>query len=513
MRAITRLGTLILLLGAWTLVVRPAPANGADAGPTWFHPCCSGSAAVITHHSVRIGGRELIYTAEAGRTPISDVATGKPLAYLFYVAYRVAPPPGKTRPIAFIWNGGPGWPAAMIQFYGGAPERIEGARLGPNADTWLTDSDLVYMDPVGTGFSRAVSAEAQKAFISNIGDVAASTEFVRAWLLEHGAEDAPLIVIGESYGAGRAGSVAYRLLKLGFKVRGLGLFSNTAGLPRYPDEDIIAPAMHIGDYAVAALYYHKLAPEMGATPPAARAIAEQWARKVYIPALKRLHQLSYRERLQIAAELARHIGLRPIDINLSTLRVSEGGFLGDLVPGKLPFYLDYRKLEPYHFPSLEPGVRYIRHVLGYSSALPYIGVESVKEGFAPFGVYPQSINSTWVYSTVYGATPQEIAGAQVDFAMTGIIGATHYGPALPGAAAALKLYPHLQILVAHGAYDPVGGCSMDAALGRHLPSPYQQDVRFRCYLAGHVIYLDPGARARLAVDVRSLARRAAADSR
>lgn len=501
-----------VLLGILTLAV-PLTASSASEGADWFQPCCSRAGAVITHHSIEVGQRTLSYTAEAGRTPIRDVATGKPLAYLFYVAYRVPAPPGTVRPISFIWNGGPGWPAAMIQFYGGAPERIAGSRLVANQDTWLTDSDLVYMDPVGTGFSRAVSPEAGKAFLSNIGDVAASTEFVRAWLLEHGAEDAPLIVIGESYGSGRAGSVAYRLLRLGFKVRGVGLFSNTTGLPRYPDEAIVGPAMHVADYAVAALYYHKLPPELGTTPADARAIAERWARQVYIPALKRLPRLSYAARLKMAAELARHIGLEPMDVDLATLKVSEGGFLGRLLPGKHPFYLDYRKLEPYHFPSLEPAVRYIRHDLGYSSDLPYLGVEPVQDGFAPSGKYPQSVNSAWVYSTVYGATAQQVAEAQVEFAATGIIGATHYGPDLPGAGAAIQLQPRLEVLAAHGAYDPVGGCSMDTALGRHLTAPYREDVRFRCYSSGHVIYLDPAARAQLAADVRALARDAAAGDR
>jgi hypothetical protein len=367
------------------------------------------------------------------------------------------------------------------------------------------------MDPVGTGFSRAASPEAQKALISNVGDVAASAEFVRAWLLEHEAEESPLIIIGESYGSGRAGSVAYRLLKLGFKVRGIGLFSSTTGLPKYPDEGVIGPAMHVADYAVAALYYHELPPDLGTTPARARAIAERWARETYIPALGRLEQLSYAARVRIAAQLARHIGLKPEDIDLETLSISEGGFLERLVPGKHLFYLDYRKLQPYRFPSLAPAVRYIRHDLGYSTDLPYLGVEPMEDGFAPLGTYPQPVNSAWIYSTVYGATPQQIAGAQIAFAATGIIGATHYGPDLPGAAAAIALYPRLQVLAAHGAYDPVGGCSIDAALGRHLVSPYRMDVRFRCYPAGHVIYLDPAGRAALAADVRDLARAAAAE--
>lgn len=499
------------LLSVLVLAAPVTALSVAEADGTRIQPCCSGSEAMLTRHSIEIGRRVLTYTAEAGRTPIRDVATGRPLAYVFYIAYRAQTPAGRTRPVAFIWNGGPGWPAAMIQFYGGGPERIEGSDLVANADTWLTDADLVYMDPVGTGFSRAVSPGAQKAFISNVGDVAASAEFVRAWLLEHGAEESPLVIIGESYGSGRAGSVAYRLLEHGFKVRGVGLFSNTTGLPRYPNESIIGPAMHVADYAVAALYHHELPADLGATAASARAIAERWAREVYIPALMRLEHLSYAARLRIAANLARHIGLKPEDIDLATLGISEGGFLGRLVPGKSLFYLDYRKLQPYHFPSLAPAVRYIRHDLGYSTDLPYLGVEPLEDGFAPSGTYPQPVNSTWIYSTVYGAAAQQIAQAQIAFAATGIIGATHFGPDLPGAAAAIKLYPHLQVLVAHGAYDPVGGCSMDAALERHLPDPYRADVRVRCYPAGHVIYLDPDGRAALAADVRDLERRAAAN--
>src|SRR3546814_15254159 len=101
----------------------------------------------------------------------------------------------------------------------------------------------------------------------------------RSWLIQHPAQHRPLIVAGQSYGAGRAGSVAYRLLERGFDVRGLALISNTQGLPDYPDQALIAPAMHVADYAVTALYYHKLPVEYGTTPAAARAAAERWARE------------------------------------------------------------------------------------------------------------------------------------------------------------------------------------------------------------------------------------------
>ena len=92
-------------------------------------------------------------------------------------------------------------------------------------------------------------------------------------------EDTPLVIAGESYGAGRAGSVAYQLLKRGFNIRGVALISNSEGLPRYRDQDIIATGIHLGDYAVAELYYKKLPSDLGTTPQTARASAERWARE------------------------------------------------------------------------------------------------------------------------------------------------------------------------------------------------------------------------------------------
>lgn len=465
-------------------------------------------APVVTQHAIKLGDRTLAYSAEAGRVPIRDVATGDPLAHLFYVAYRAPAPRGKIRPITFVWNGGPGRPAASLHFEGAGPKRIQDGAMVDNADTWLTDSDLVFVDPVATGFSRPVSAEAQKAFTSWIGDVAAMTEFVRAWVLLHGAEEAPLVIAGQSYGSGRAGSVAYRLLKQEMNVRGLALISNTTGLPDYPDRPLISLAIHTADYAVTALHFGKLPPEYGTTPEAARQIAERWALGTYLPALRRIETLTEPERETLAVDLARHIGLRPELIDRKSLRVTQGFFLGHIGGGKRLYYSDYREEEPYRAPSLAKGVRHIRHDLGYATDLPYLDVEPAEAGFAPDGVYPKPVNSTWTHSTVYGATPEQIAQAQAAFAKAGAIGMGKFGPNLPGAADAIALRPGLKVLVAHGAYDPLGGCSIDAEHGRRLSSPHREAVTFRCYLSGHAIYRDAPARAQFAQDMRALARAA-----
>jgi carboxypeptidase C (cathepsin A) len=489
---------------------------GCLVGCTLLAPAASPAQSepepIVTHQHIEIDGKELAYSAEAGRTPIRDVSNGEPLGYMFYVAYRAQPQAGKSRPIAFIWNGGPGMPAASTHFEGFGPKRIEGSRLVDNADTLLTDSDLVFVDPVGTGFSRAINGDAQAAFTSIVGDVAATTEFIRSWLLLHGEEETPLVISGQSYGAGRAGAVAFQLLKRGRNVRALALISNTTGMPQYPQEDTISTAMHVGDYAVAALYYHKLSADLGTTPEAARAAAERWARDTYLPALRRLPQLSGQERHRIAAELARRTGLNAADIDLSTLVVTQGYFLGHLIPGHMPYYSDYRTLEPFHAPPLTLGVRYLRHDLGYRSDLPYLGVEPVEDGFAPTGVYPKSVNEIWLHSTVYGATREQVAQAEAAFEARDLIGMGHFGPSLPGAAAAMELDPRLKVLVAHAAYDPLGGCSMDAELARHLVSPYREAATFRCYIAGHAIYRDAPARALLAADLRQLARNALGDT-
>ncbi len=489
-------------LSAMALAMGLGVAAPSDAQETEPSP-------VVTSQQIVVHGRKLAYSAEAGRLPIRDAATGAAMGHVFYVAYRAPAAPGQVRPITFVWNGGPGMPAASLQFEGAGPKRVDGERLFDNADTWLTDSDLVFMDPIATGFSRAINPQAEAAFTSWIGDVMATTEFVRGWVLTHRAEDAPLVIAGQSYGAGRAGSVAYELLKRGLNVRGLALISNTTGLPDYADRPIVALAMHTGDYAVAALYYKRLPPEFGTTPEQARQIAEQWARETYLPALRRLDATSSAERAELAKDLARHIGLEPADIDPETVRVTQGAFLEKLGGGKRLYYSDYRAQQPYVAPPLKRGVRYLRHDLGYASTLPYLGVEPIEDGFAPDGVYPRPINGRWTHATVYGATADQIAQAQADFEKTGAIGMGKFGPNLPGAADALARAPNLKVLVAHGAYDPLGGCSMDAELGRRLAPAYRTRVTFSCYLSGHAIYRDATPRAQFADDMRALARAAA----
>jgi carboxypeptidase C (cathepsin A) len=467
---------------------------------------------VVTRHQIAIGGRPLAYTAEVGRVAIRDVETGEPHAYMFYTAYRVASP-GKQRPVSFIWNGGPGWPALPLHFEVAGPLRGEGDRLVDNADTWLTESDLVFIDPVGTGFSRATKPEYVKEFALLVGDVMAEAEFIRSWLLLHDAEEAPVIVAGESYGSSRAGRVGYAVLKKGINVAGIALISGSTDLPSFENANIVDWAMHVADMSVVGLYFKKTPPELGSTPDAVRATTEKWVRERYLPAILRVDSLSDQERNQIAAELSAHTGYNTDRLDRKKLILSSQNWFGAFpVDGKRALTSDYRRSAPLVQPWIPAALRYLRRQLGYRTDLPYIGMdggETLEQGFAPSGKYPATMNLRWVHSALYDATPEQFAKARDDFAKAGMLGIPHVG-SLPSTPEAIVLNPKLKVLVAQGAYDPLGGCSINSERARRLPSPYKEAVQWKCYDGAHQMYLDVPARTLFSNDMKALMRAAAA---
>jgi carboxypeptidase C (cathepsin A) len=467
---------------------------------------------VVTNHQILINGRQLAYTAEVGRIAIRDVETGEPHAYMFYTSYRVASP-GKQRPVSFIWNGGPGLAGPPAAFRGRWSAARRGSQTRRQPDTWLTESDLVFVDPVGTGFSRATKAEYVKEFALLVGDVMAEAEFIRSWLLLHDAEEAPVIVAGESYGSSRAGRVGYAVLKRGFNVAGIMLISGGTDLPTPENSTLTDWAMHVADMAVVGLYFKKTAPELGTTPDAVRTATEKWVRERYLPAVLRVDSLSDQERNEIAIELSRHTGLSPDRLDRKRMILSSQNWLGAFpIDGKRALTSDYRRSAPIVRPWMPAALRYLRRQLGYRTDLPYLGVdggETIEQGFAPTGKYPANMNSRWVHSAIYDATPEQFAKAREDFAKAGMLGIPHVG-SLPSTVEAITLNPKLKVLVAQGAYDPLGGCSINTERARHLPSPLKEAVQYKCYEGAHQMYLDMPARTLFSNDVKALMRAAAA---
>jgi carboxypeptidase C (cathepsin A) len=190
-----------------------------------------------TRHSLALPGRTLNFTATAGSIRLFD-DKGEPQADIAYTSYQLDGADRESRPVTFFFNGGPGASSAWLQFGTAGPWRVsitgEGAvssatpDLLPNAETWLDFTDLVFIDPVGTGYSRFVATgeDVRKRFYSVDGDVSAVALVIRRWLEKYDRLQSPKFVTGESYGGIRGPKVVRNLqIQQGVGVRGLILVS------------------------------------------------------------------------------------------------------------------------------------------------------------------------------------------------------------------------------------------------------------------------------------------------
>jgi carboxypeptidase C (cathepsin A) len=470
----------------------------AVATPALAQP--SAEQPAVTQHRITVGGKPLAYTAEVGRIAIRDAETGEPRGWMGYIAYRVASP-AKPRPLTFVWNGGPGANSATLHFEVAGPKRGEGGGLVDNQETWLTATDLVFVDPIGTGFSRPAKAEYADSFYGTLGDVASVTEFVRSWRLLHGADANPLYLAGESWGAGRAANVGYALLKRGVPVSGLALISGGSGLARLGDDGPVAPLKIVG-FAATAFHHGKLAPDVGLSSAAVEKAAEQWVRETYAPALAKLDGLTPEARDRIAAGLSRFTGVPADKIDRKSLVLTPRQFRTQLVAGKALNIFDMRISDEPRESSRAAILAYFRTDLGYRTDLPYVGLESLEEGYLTGGKAPQAVGSRWDYATAV-VTPEQRQAAYAEAVRTGA-GPPNLGPPLPGTAEAVALNPKLKVLVASGLYDSLANCAGAAETGRTLPAPLNAAMSFRCYPGGHMMYRDTPTRLQFSRDIRAL---------
>ncbi len=186
--------------------------------------------------SAVIGGRTLAYDATVGKIPVRD-AKGKTIGQVVYTAYTV-PGGGVDRPVTFAFNGGPGASSVYLNLGAVGPKRVQFGAQGnapsdspvtsDNPNSWLDFTDLVFIDPIGTGFSRSLvdPEETAKAFYANDPDIEYLSKVVFDWLVKEGRLRSPKYVMGESYGGYRAPRIAYHLQsQIGVGVNGLVLVS------------------------------------------------------------------------------------------------------------------------------------------------------------------------------------------------------------------------------------------------------------------------------------------------
>lgn len=465
---------------------------------------CNAAAAgepVVVAQKLRIDGRTLNYDAETGRVAIRDTESGEPHGYMFYMAYRVAS--DRPRPLVFLWNGGPGSNSTLLHFEAFGPKRLQDGRLVDNAETLLTVADLVFVDPIGTGFSRPAKAEYASEFYNTLGDIASVTEFVRAWLLLHDATGRAIVLVGESWGAGRAGSVGYSLQTKRIPVSGLILISGGSGIAADVSPELRQALKAVG-YAAAAYHHGRIPASAGTSMDKVLANTENWARTTYAPALAAADALSESDRDDIVAGLAKYTGLPVENIDRQTLRVTPRQFRTELLAdeGKSLNVFDMRIDDSDGGNTRDVLEPYLRRTLGYRTDLAYLGLSGFDQGYAPGGKVPASVNNRWDYFTT--EMSDEEKQAAIDEAVRTGAGPPRGGPPPPSTGEALAINPDLKVLVATGLYDSLGNCAGNREAEAKLEGAIAAAVEYRCYSGGHVMYRDADARMELSNDVKKL---------
>jgi len=303
-----------------------------------------GIEPVETQHELKLKTRSLKYTATAGVIPLKD-EFDEIDAEIFFVAYTLqgAADPSQ-RPLIFVFNGGPGSAAIWLHMGAVGPQRVimqdEGwmppppFALEPNEHTWLEFADLVFIDPVGTGYSRAAREELDKKYWSFKGDIESVGEFIRLYLTRYQRWSSPLFLAGESYGTTRAAGLAGHLVDKGIAFNGVILISTAISLRAIFFEvgDDLPFHLFVPTYAATAWYHKKLDAEL--QDKDLRVFldeVEAWCESEYTVALGKGDRLGEQDRLNVAKQLARYTGL-DLDYVLGTnLRVNIHRFCKELL--------------------------------------------------------------------------------------------------------------------------------------------------------------------------------------
>lgn len=227
-------------------------------------------APVVQKHSVNIGGKTLNYTTTTGFMPIRNAITGETEARMFFMAYTLDNAPA-NRPLMFSFNGGPGSASVWLHLGALGPKRVkmqdEGwlppppYELVPNEGTWFTETDLVFIDPVGTGYSRATRPDLASKFFSVNGDAESVGEFIRMYLGRNERWKSPLYLVGESYGTTRASALSNHLFDRGIALNGICLVSVVMNFQtnRFAEGNDLAYSLIFPSYTATA-WYHKQLP-------------------------------------------------------------------------------------------------------------------------------------------------------------------------------------------------------------------------------------------------------------
>jgi carboxypeptidase C (cathepsin A) len=496
-----RLLALILLmsLSPWTL---PAQERTQDketktverekpAEPT---PPAPKEESSVTEHSLKIGGQTIAYKAIAGTILLKNEKE-EAQALIYSTTYaRTDVKDLSQRPISFIYNGGPGSASVWLHMGAFGPRRVVTAsaeatppppyKVTDNINSLLDKTDMVFIDPVGTGFSHAVGKAQDKDFWGVDQDVKSLAQFITLYVSRNNRWNSPKFLIGESYGTFRSAALSnYLQAHDGMDLNGIALISNVLdlGTITFPPGANLPYVFYLPSYAATAAY-HKLLPNAPANLNAFIDEARKFAQTEYLAALMKGSKLTPAEKSDMAKKLSRYTGLSEEYLIKANLRVTLSQFREELQRsrGLTTGRLDSRFTGPTYdllseFAESDPQSTavtgaftaafnaYVRDELKFAQDRTY---HTISEGLGA--------NWDWKHDTGRGRG---------------------FFPGAPNVEGdlvqALLANPHLQVEVENGVYDLATPFFATEYTMDHLglPESLQKNIHLQYYDAGHMMYL------------------------
>jgi len=463
---------------------KPKPEAKGDAAPKAEE---LRDKVVTTQHVLRLGGQEIRYTANAGTLVVRD-EDGKAKANLFFIAYTRDGVDAAKRPVTFTFNGGPGSSSVWLHLGAFGPQRVlledDGAAPAPpyrwvdNEGSLLDLTDLVFLDPITTGFSRSIPVGEDEPFHGVEEDIRSVGDFIRLWTSRYQRWSSPKFLAGESYGTTRAAGLSgYLQRRHGMYLNGIVLVSAVLDFATgdfHPGHDLPYP-LFLPTYTATAWYHKRLPADLQGDLATALREAEEFSRGEYQRALWLGDRLTPEEKARAADQLARLTGLDRRKIETWNLRIADDSLYEDLLgaEGLRVGRLDSRFKAP-----VVPGAggeglasdpSYDNIQGAYTSTLnAYLRAELKFESDLPYEILTGRVR------------PWSFKGYENRF--------VNVGPTLAGA---MRQNPALKVYVANGYYDVATPYFATQYTFDHLglTAAMKRNVRFGFYEAGHMMYI------------------------
>ncbi|TCF97667.1 peptidase S1 [Paraburkholderia strydomiana] len=487
-----------------------AYGNGPDDSVT-----ATDESAAITHHSVTIDGKKINYTATVGHLVIVDPSSSEPAARMFYVAFTQDNQKEETRPLTFFYNGGPGSSAVFVLLGSFGPRRIKTSMpnftppapytIEDNPDSLLDRSDLIFINPVGTGYSAAIAPKKNRDFWGVDQDADSIAQFIKRFLTKNNRWNSPKYLFGESYGTARSCVVAYRLHEGGVDLNGITLQSSILDYTQAGNPVGALPT------AAADAWYHKklgIAPRPTDLGAFAEEVA-QFARTDYLAALRKfpttdsatVEKLAEYTGIDKTTLLAWSLDVASYDsrgnsLFLTTLLKPQGLVLG-AYDGRVTAIGTgiAGKVDP-NSGGNDPTMTAVSGV--YTTMWNvYLNEQLKYTSNSAFTDLNDQAFQFWDFSHI------DPTGAQKGVDDRGNVILYTAGDL----AAVMALNPDLKVLSANGFYDfvtPFYQTVLDLQQMPLLSQQVRQNLSARFYLSGHMIYLDGGSRTALKADLAAM---------